>query len=93
MRTALRTAAAIVLAIGCLAGVGATKAQAQYGVPYRPYSMTRGNFIRYAPAYYPRINTYYNRGYYSMRPRYYYGGGRRWAFNRGGFRRWGGRRW
>jgi len=90
MRTALRTAAALVLAVGCLAGVGARKAQAQYGVPYGPYSMTRSNFNRYAPVYYPRVVNNYGVGGYSARPRYFYGGRRTFY---GGSRGWGRRRW
>jgi hypothetical protein len=96
MRTALRTAAVIVLAIGGLIGVGAREAQAQIGVPYGPYSMTRSQFNQFAPVYYPRINTNFGFGSYG-RSRFYGGGGgyrgygygfnrRGYGFNRG-FRR------
>jgi hypothetical protein len=90
MRTATRAAAIVVVAVGCLAGVGAREAQAQSGVPYGPYSMTRANFNRYAPVYYPRLVNNYGIGFYSNRPRAFYGGRRVFY---GGYRGWGRRRW
>ena len=53
------------LTIGGLAGLGAQPAQAQTGVPYGPYSMTRGQFNQYAPVYYPRLYNNYGMPYYS----------------------------
>lgn len=71
----MRTGAVLFLAFGGLAMFGARDAQAQLGVPYGPYSMTRGDFNRYAPVYYPRLNTNnfgYGYGYYGG-PRYFNG--------------------
>jgi len=66
---------ALVLATAGLLGTGVREAQAQAGVPYGPYSMTRSQFNQYAPAYYPRLNT--NIGYPFYGPRY---GPRRWGY-------------
>lgn len=96
MRMALRTGAVIALAIGGLIGFGTREARAQIGVPYGPYSMPRAQFNRFAPVYYPRINTNLGFGFGSYgRPRFYSGGyrgntygfsRRNYGFNRG-FRR------
>jgi len=85
MRRTRRAVAVAVLAAGALAGIGAGRAEAQPGVPYGPYSMTRSQFNRNAPVYYPRLTNNWGLGYYG-RPRYY--GGRSWGR---GFRR--GFRW
>lgn len=71
MRLTLRTVAVAVLAIGVLAGAGARPAQAQPGVPYGPYSMTRSQFYQNAPYYYPSLYNNYGVPRYSRVPRYY----------------------
>ena len=97
MKRTLRAAAVAVLVFGGLSGIGVRRAWAQPGVPYGPYSMTRGQFNQYAPVYYPRLYNNYGVPYYSRRPRYYpnpmwrfsnrgvgfYNGAR--VMNRGGF--------
>lgn len=65
MKRTLRVAVVAVLAIVGLVGLGARPANAQAGVPYGPYSMTRSQFNRYAPVYYPRLYNSYGVPYYS----------------------------
>jgi hypothetical protein len=82
MRALSRLVVVAILAAGGLMAAGPREAKAQPGVPYGPYSMTRGQFNQYAPVYYPRLNNNFGVGYYSGRPRYYYGGRPRY-YNRG----------
>ncbi len=71
MKRMTRAAAVAVLVFSGLAGIGVRRAEAQPGVPYGPYSMTRGQFNRYAPVYYPRLYNNFGVPYYSRRPRFY----------------------
>lgn len=84
MKTALRTTAALALALGCLAGAGTQEARAQYQVvPHGPYWTTLPGTNQKVPIYYPRVVNNYGVSSYSSRPRLFPG---RWVFTNGGFR-------